>query len=1142
MGRVFLGELIEPTTYAGSGTRVAVKLLHPALLDDEESVRRFEREAALGATVQHPCVVRTLACGGHGTGTSIQRFLILEYVEGRNLRQVMRDLGVVPEALLRDIAVQIARGLRAVHEAGIIHRDLKPENVLLTPDHQVKIMDLGIAQAVASGTRLTGTGAFIGTLHYASPEQISGVAVGPAADLYSLGVVLYEAATGRQPFMAEGFAASLYRHLEYTPPKLGDVDPTLSPFLEEVVARLIQKEPDQRFPSAAELAVVLERGEASDWWRLRELERPAGRASAARRPATSRETEFLGRTAELALLSRLMAEAGEGAGRVVLIEGEAGIGRSRLVDEFARTLEAGPGQTMVLFGAFTPGGIGSTGGALGAALTNHFGTTTLVHRLAGLLPASPDLAAPFAALLTGTTPPAGAERLTEETTHALISDVLVSLSAQKAVLWVVEDLHFATPEGRRLIGSLARQVAGRRVLLVVTTRPDPQVEATEHLPGLEGADFIRLGRLATMDVTRLVASRGVRPSMAEELGEVLAAQADGNPYVILETLRELDRTGLLTGEGTGPGAIQPRAGSFTIPRTVRDLMLARVRGMSDSERALLDLAAVNGFEFDADLLARVLGTPRLAILQQLASLARRTGIIAAAGPGFRFDRHQLRDVLYEALPPLLRNEYHLSLAEAWQARSGPAADAGTGPGAVFLAEHYLRGGEIDKGLQCVLPALDHLGRQYQSHAQLELIELALGVRPVHRLDLESDLELRRANVLYTVGRPVEMQAAAESSRRAARALGDSARASVSGLAAGVALVAQGSYDQATATLAEAERDAGADPRLLLQIMWAQSTAAYLTGRIEEAKESYERQVALSRELDDRLAECRALDHLSNLLLALNRHEEAAEHLAREIALAREAGFRESEATALFGLGMVSLWQGNLGDASTHFTNQLALTRSLANRQATSLALVGLINYNYELGQLDEAERNITLAFDLGESAGLRLVTPYMHTYSGLVARARGDLTSAITCFEKALGLFRELKAALGIAEATFNLGRARIESGDLPAGLEALRESHGLVMQLHLSLPGPLPAAILALQGEIARGDIPLHLGKRASILAELHLLLHQLEGGEHLERAGEILRHMSRHLIPPATDLFWSDYPPARAWKAMIDSPERRG
>jgi tetratricopeptide (TPR) repeat protein len=241
--------------------------------------------------------------------------------------------------------------------------------------------------------------------------------------------------------------------------------------------------------------------------------------------------------------------------------------------------------------------------------------------------------------------------------------------------------------------------------------------------------------------------------------------------------------------------------------------------------------------------------------------------------------------------------------------------------------------------------------------------------------------------------------------------------------------------------------------------------------------------------------------------------------------------------------MVALWQGNLEDASTHFTHQLALSRSLANRQATSLALVGLINYNYELGHLDEAERNITLALDLGESAGLRLVTPYMHTYSGLVARARGDLTGAIACFEKAVGLFRELKAALGIAEATFNLGRALLESGEVSSGVAGLRESHDLVLQLQLSLPGPLPAALLALHGEMAPGDIPLHLGKRASILAELHLLLHRLEGGAaHLERAGAILKHMSRHLVRPATELFWSHYPPARAWKAMIDSPEPRG
>src|SRR3990172_12024478 len=138
MGRVFLAELVADRPYAKAGTRVALKVLRPELLFEEATIRRFEREAALGAQVSHSCVVRTFESGQAESPAGPCHFLILEFVEGRTLRALMTDVGVLPEPLLRDLALRIAQGLQAVHDAGATHRDLKPENVLITPDHQVK--------------------------------------------------------------------------------------------------------------------------------------------------------------------------------------------------------------------------------------------------------------------------------------------------------------------------------------------------------------------------------------------------------------------------------------------------------------------------------------------------------------------------------------------------------------------------------------------------------------------------------------------------------------------------------------------------------------------------------------------------------------------------------------------------------------------------------------------------------------------------------------------------------------------------------------------------------------------------------------------------------------------------------------------
>ena len=177
----------------------------------------------------------------------------MEYVEGRTLRALLEDLGTVPEALVREIGRQVAEGLAAIHEAGVVHRDVKPENVLITDDHRVRIMDLGVARIQDASVALTQEGQFAGSLLYAAPEQLRRGTVGPAADLYALGVVLHELATGRNPFRAEDAAGVMRAHLEERPPTLTEVDPDLSPFLAEVVSTLLEKDPAKRFPSAADL-------------------------------------------------------------------------------------------------------------------------------------------------------------------------------------------------------------------------------------------------------------------------------------------------------------------------------------------------------------------------------------------------------------------------------------------------------------------------------------------------------------------------------------------------------------------------------------------------------------------------------------------------------------------------------------------------------------------------------------------------------------------------------------------------------------------------------------------------------------------------------------------------------------------------
>lgn len=229
---------------------VTIKVLRPEYVSDQDFVRRFKREAQAAASLSHPNVVSIYDVGCEDG----VHFIVMEYVKGQSLKNLIEEMGHLPIRLAVDYACQTAQALDHAHRHGIIHRDIKPHNILLNSDGRVKVTDFGIAQAVTSSTLTYHNGTLLGSVHYFSPEQARGGQTGEKSDIYSLGVVLYEMLTGRVPFGGDSPVSVAVKHLQEPFPDPRATNPDVPATIANAVRKAVDKDPERRFRSAREMS------------------------------------------------------------------------------------------------------------------------------------------------------------------------------------------------------------------------------------------------------------------------------------------------------------------------------------------------------------------------------------------------------------------------------------------------------------------------------------------------------------------------------------------------------------------------------------------------------------------------------------------------------------------------------------------------------------------------------------------------------------------------------------------------------------------------------------------------------------------------------------------------------------------------
>ncbi len=257
-----------------TGQPVAIKIPHPEIEADPVFYDRFRREEEIGKKLDHPGVMKVFADGDHS-----QFYMVMEWVDGRLLRQLMNEQKKFPPERAVKIALQIAAALDYIHGHGVVHRDLKPENIMVDANDHIKLIDFGIAANVGS-RRLTFAkfSATMGTPDYISPEQVKGKRGDARSDIYALGVMLYEMLTGKVPFTGPNGFVIMNDRLLNNPVPPREIDPAISPQLQEIIYRAMERDPNKRYPNAHELiwdldhqdkVGVAERPELTDWRKRR---------------------------------------------------------------------------------------------------------------------------------------------------------------------------------------------------------------------------------------------------------------------------------------------------------------------------------------------------------------------------------------------------------------------------------------------------------------------------------------------------------------------------------------------------------------------------------------------------------------------------------------------------------------------------------------------------------------------------------------------------------------------------------------------------------------------------------------------------------------------------------------------------------
>ncbi len=1008
------------------------------------------------------------------------------------------------------------------HGEGIVHRDLKPENILIRHDGTPVLVDFGLMSqfAPAGGReRMIVDGLAIGTVAYMAPEQIRGELVDARADLYSLGCILYELVTGRQPFRAKSDSSILWLHLNGDPRRPSELVMDIPTALDDLILRLLAKQPEERLGYADDVAAALER--------LGACAKPHG--TKLRPKAYLYRSRLAGRADDMEVIQGHLSSLQRGSGGLLLIRGAAGMGKTRLAMEAARMAEHRriPVLTSQCV-AVSSDGPHSRGEPLSAlrpqlrAIADHCRqmgdeeTRRILGPRARILARYEPTIARLPGLGAYDDPPKLFPEAAVIRLYSFLCQTFTELARNAPILLVLDDLQWADELtlGWLRFSLQPRYLASMRTLIIATLRHGPTNESTSPLLHHPEVHKLEPNPLDLHGIRRVIRDMLALPAPPEGLVQFLFQESEGNPFYVAEVLHAAISEGLLSRDEAGAWHMTQEFHHWDdttdkklpLPSSLLQLSYRRLEGLPPRELELIEVAALLGRIVDPELLAELTGLDDLDLMSLTRELLRRKLLEeTSSSAALRFGHDTLREAAYSRIAVQERRRLHHQAARLLEERIARGREVSLR----VVGYHWENAQKTNKARDCYLAGARKAVSKH-AHADAESLYRAfLRLSPEHAPRNVVVLNELAEKVLRIQGRATDAMAQLRTALELAREQGDYEGEAASWRNLGRISASTGQLDDARAFY---ERALGLYRLLGLQTEEGVTLIglAYIhgcQGRLPLAQENYAKAMELQIATGDR--------HFENVArLGLASIMQRRGQTATALALIEDvqqgdtgAGSLHSKAEILTVQARVKADSGHLEMALQLFQQAQELYGELGNRRNEAMLLSEIAEVRYLLGDVrgsnEPQERALRLLREVGER---RLEADALLSL-GRRLREQGFFEAALSLTQDAQKIHTQIDDCYGIAQSTTSLARLR---ADQSRHDDARSLAHQALESLENTLdPGLRCTNLLILAGaaladgrlddarehceqairRLSSGEAPFVLGEHQALLARVERL-----------------------------------------------------